>query len=85
MSVYGSSFTGFGLKESDINLDLVIPEEVSTVHTTLDSGQQTNSAGRNARRSTEIRCNLTTSFTAAAVPIEINNDLSTIEKTIGYM
>ena len=29
VSVYGSSFTGFGLKESDINLDLVIPEEVS--------------------------------------------------------
>jgi len=30
VSIYGSSFTGFGLKESDINLDLVIPEEVGT-------------------------------------------------------
>ena len=30
VSVYGSSLTGFGLKESDINLDLVIPDEVST-------------------------------------------------------
>ena len=30
VSVYGSSLTGFGLKESDVNLDLVIPDEVST-------------------------------------------------------
>lgn len=28
VSIYGSSFTGFGLKESDINLDLAIPDEV---------------------------------------------------------
>ena len=31
MSLYGSSLTGFGLKGSDVNLDLSIPEEVSTV------------------------------------------------------
>ena len=28
VSIYGSSFTGFGLQESDVNLDLVIPDEV---------------------------------------------------------
>ena len=28
VSTYGSSLTGFGLKESDVNLDLFIPDEV---------------------------------------------------------
>ena len=28
MLPYGSSLTGFGLKDSDVNLDLVIPDEV---------------------------------------------------------
>ena len=33
VSVFGSSLTGFGLKDSDINLDLVIPDQVLlTVH-----------------------------------------------------
>lgn len=29
--LYGSSSTGFGLKDSDVNLDLVIPDEVALV------------------------------------------------------
>ena len=28
VSLYGSSLTGFGLKDSDVNLDLAIPDEV---------------------------------------------------------
>ena len=28
VSIYGSSLTGFGLKDSDVNLDLAIPDEV---------------------------------------------------------
>ena len=28
VSTYGSSLTGFGLRESDVNLDLFIPDEV---------------------------------------------------------
>ena len=31
MFLYGSSSTGFGLKDSDVNLDLVIPDEVALV------------------------------------------------------
>ncbi|RMX54461.1 hypothetical protein pdam_00013175 [Pocillopora damicornis] len=33
--LYGSSSTGFGLKDSDVNLDLVIPDELNVPHVLL--------------------------------------------------
>ena len=47
----------------------------------LDSSQQTNSQKKH--KTIDGRAAWPPVFTAIAMPIEINNDLSTIEKTIG--